>query len=117
MHAKSGDLGELSIGQDVARHAGGDHVSKAFEPTLGHEERPRGIACRERTTDHLLALGDEQAPSRFEKLAEVDVAQAAVVVKPWIVYGFEPLDQEISHRHHDASVPHRPQTPETRMGA
>ncbi len=71
---------------------GVEYVAEPAEPARRHQERAGGIACLDGATHHLLALGQEQAVLGLEVLAQLDVAQVAVVGEPRVV-GVVDLDQ------------------------
>ena len=82
---------------DVAgRVAGGEHVGQPVQPARRHQERPGGEAALDRPAHDLLPLGQEQPVLGLEVLAQLDVAQVAVVGEP-LVGRVVDLD-ELSHR-------------------
>ena len=74
----------------------GEHVGQAVEPARRHQERPRREAGLDRAADDLLALGEEQPVLGLEVLAQLDVAQVAVVGEPR-VGGVGDLDAGAAH--------------------
>ena len=81
---------------------GGEHVGQPIEPARRHQERAHREAALDRAADDLLALGEEQPVLGLEVLAQLDVAQVAVVGEPGIV-GRRDLDQ-LSHQPDQSSV-------------
>ena len=59
-----------------------EHVGEPVEPARRHQERPRREAGLDRAAYDLLALGQEQPVLGLEVLAQLDVAQVAVVGQP-----------------------------------
>ena len=113
MHVEAGDLLDQGLGQDVAgRVAAAEHVGEAVEPPRRHQERARRVARLDRAADDLLALGEEQAVLGLEVLAQLDVAQVAVVGQPGVV-GVGDLD-ELRGVSHARSVPDAPPRPPRR---
>ena len=97
VHVEAGDLLGDGLGDDVAGGVGRrQDVGEAVEPPGRHQERAWLEAGLDRAAYDLLPLGEEQAVLGLEVLAEVDVAQVAVVGQP-SVRGVGDVD-EISHR-------------------
>ena len=102
MDVEAGDLLGERLGDDVAGRVGRrQHVGEAVEPARRHQERARREAGLDRAAYDLLALGEEQPVLGLEVLAQLDVAQVAVVGEPR-VGGVGDLD-ELSHRPRSAS--------------
>ena len=98
MHVEAGDLLGERLGDDVAGRVGGrQHVGEPVEPARRHQERARREAGLDGAAYDLLALGEEQAVLGLEVLAQVDVAQVAVVGEP-LVGGVGDLDEVCHHR-------------------
>ena len=55
------------------------HVRESLQPAGRHQERPGGESGLDRPPDHLLPLGEEQSVLALEVLAQLYVAQVAVV--------------------------------------
>ena len=96
VHVEAGHLLGQLLGHHVAgRLRGREHVGQAVEPARRHEEGAGPVAGLDRAPHHLLPLGQEQPVLGLEVLAELDVAQVAVVGQPRVV-GRPDLDQ-LSH--------------------
>ena len=110
MYVETGHVLGQPLGHDVAGRVGhGQDVGQAVEPARRHQERPGLVAGLHGPADHLLPLREEEPVLGLEALAQLDVAQVAVVGQTGVV-GVGDLD-EVSH---GRSVPDAPRPPPRR---
>jgi hypothetical protein len=115
---EAGDLLDHRLGHHVAGSgAASEHVVEPLQPPRGHQEGPRAEARLDGATHDLLALGEEQPVLGLEALAQLDVAQVAVVGQAGVV-GVGDLDEPggVSHApaHDLRSAPAAPPPPRHR---
>ena len=83
VHVEAGHLlGERLRDHEAGRRRRGEHVGQPVQPARRHQERPRREPGLDGAAYDLLALGEEQPVLGLEVLAQLDVAQVAVVGQP-----------------------------------
>jgi hypothetical protein len=91
MHRVPGHLFEERQVGEVDGGVGLLHdVGHRGEPLLFEQHRPHDVARVQRPTDHLVALGDEQALGRFSPGAQRHVGEAEVVTQERVVGSGDP---------------------------